>query len=395
VKSYFPGLSNEQLHALGAYHTATEISGQPQLWLKTWLYLYNVRRELKDFLLPLYEKDHLQIILTGAGTSAYVGDVLQGVFLKDRKVQARSVATTDIVTHPGHYFHPQQTTLLISFARSGNSPESIKAVQLANEVCSRIFHLVITCNADGALAKEVKGTNSFVFTLPPESNDLSLAMTGSFTSMLLSGLLIARLEELADLKDEVRRLADYGTKILQSYFPVLHEAAQLDFDRAVFLGSGIFQGIARESHLKLQELTDGQVICKFDTFLGFRHGPKAVITPHTLMVYLFSNRDYVQQYERDLVEAVVNGQKGILGIGIMEHAISGVHLDSHIILSDDGVRLDESLLTPAMVLPAQMIAFLKSIHLGLEPDNPSRSGTITRVVQGVKLYPFSKESVNE
>ena len=389
----FPGLSKDALERNGAIYTATEIAGQPQLWLKTHLYLFNIRQKLHEFLTPLFEKTDLQIVLTGAGTSAYIGDVLHGVMQKHLGIPTRSVATTDIVTHPEHFLLADKPTLLVSFARSGNSPESVKAVELANEVCNDIYHLIITCNPEGQLAKQAQQSNAFVFLLPPEANDQSLAMTGSFSSMLLSGILIARLNEIEQLQEQVRLASQYGQVILNEFAEPLQRAAQLDFGRAVFLGSGIFQGVARESHLKLQELTDGHVICKFDTFLGFRHGPKAVITPNTLMVYILSNQPYAHLYEKDLIDSVYAGQKGILGIGISEHPMEDIRTDLSVVMSRNGKSMDEEFLAPVSVLPAQMIGFYKSLHLGLKPDSPSESGTISRVVQGVKLYPYSKQNV--
>ncbi len=393
VMKSFPMLDEGQLKKLGAYHTAVEISGQPQLWLKTYLYLFNIRHSLQKFLEPILSKPDLQVIFTGAGTSAYIGDVLQSVFQKNTGLVARSIATTDVVTHPEYFFIKKVPTLLVSFARSGNSPESVKAVELANEMCEEVYHLIITCNPEGELAQKAGRANYFVFLLPPESNDQSLAMTGSFSSMLMSGILISRLNELEAMQAQVRLAAHYGQIILNNYARSLKEAAELNFDRAVFLGSGLFQGIARESHLKLQELTDGRVICKFDTFLGFRHGPKAVINDRTLMVYIFSNNPYARLYERDLVRSIYKGQKGVLGIGIAEHSLPEVETELQIVLSDENGYLDEAFLAPVSVLPAQILGFYKSLHFNLKPDSPSESGTITRVVQGVTLYPFSEQSV--
>ena len=344
MNTIFPGFEKATLQKLGAENTAKEIAGQPQLWLDTWKYLNEVKKELSDFLGTILKRKNLSIIFSGAGTSAFIGEVLQGVFLKERKLNVRAIATTDIVTHPRHYLHPTNPTLLVSFARSGKSPESMKTVELANACCENIVHLIITCNPNGKLAKESKGSNCFVFFLPPESNDQSLAMTGSFSSMLLTGIFISRFEELSYQRENVQVLAEYGTKVLNEYTQVIQSAAQLDFKRAVFLGSGIFQGIARESHLKLQELTNGKVICKFDSFLGFRHGPRAVIDSETLIVYLFSNNPYVQQYEKDLVQSNRNGHSGMMSIGIMEHAINGISLDEQIILADKTKSLDECFL---------------------------------------------------
>ena len=211
--------------------------------------------------------------------------------------------------------------------------------------------------------------------------------------MLLTGMFVAAYNELDNFMKEFDKLIQYASVILDDYLDALKKAAQLDFERAVFLGSGLFQGIARESHLKLQELSDGKVICKYDTFLGFRHGPKAVINEKTLLTFLFSNDSYVRLYEMDLVNDVNNGEKGMFRIGVMEDDID-VDLDLKIILNRDkkGELIRECLLTVVSVLPAQIIGFFKSLHLGLKPDAPSESGTITRVVRGVRLYNYKEEA---
>jgi len=386
--STFLGYAAPELEKIGAILTASEITGQPALWQKTYQLIKEISVDLKFFLNNIYNEGDLNILLTGAGTSAFIGDVLQGPYQKYSGIPVRVVATTDIVTHPDLYFQSQRPTLLISFARSGNSPESVKTVQLANEICDNIFHLVITCNEQGKLAKQAQGKNSFILLLPREADDQSLAMTGSFTSMLLVGILIARITELDKLKNQVQLMTQYGKVILEKRLNDLRKAASFNFNRAVFLGSGLFGGIARESHLKMQEMSDGRVICKHDSFLGFRHGPKAVITPQTLIVYLFSNNQYSFNYEKDLLQAVNSGERGIYTIGVMETNHKELDLDLVITLGDSDGGLDEEFFALVSVVPSQVLGFFKSIDLGLQPDNPSVSGTITRVVQGVNIYPY-------
>ena len=388
MKNTIFGIQKDILNNRGAFYTASEINGQPDLWLKTWEYAEERKSEIIEFLDPVFHQKDLQIILTGAGTSAFVGEVLEGPFQKHLKHPTRAVPTTNLVTHPELYFFKEKPTLLISFARSGNSPESCKVVDLAKEYCIEIYNLIVTCNSSGKLATESKGKNDFVFILPPESDDKSLAMTGSFSSMLLSGLLISRIHDIFKLSDQRMKLYKYGKRIIDNYSLELKKVASLNFTRAVFLGSGLFTGIARESHLKLQELSDGKVICKHDSFLGFRHGPKAVVNESTLVTYLFSNNSYSQKYELDLVESVNKGRTGIFRIGFMEHDISNVDVDLKIILSDQNDSISEEFLTILSILPAQILGFFKSLELGLKPDNPSESGVITRVVQGVKLYNY-------
>jgi tagatose-6-phosphate ketose/aldose isomerase len=298
------------------------------------------------------------------------------------------VATTDLVSHPEDYFFDNEIIMLISFARSGNSPESIAVVKLADRLCKKCFHIVITCDGNGQLAKWQSVSTNLIILLPAEANDKSLAMTGSYSGMLLCGFLIARLKEIDMLGPQIKILHQYGIKILNDYSSRLKEIASLDFKRVVFLGSGPFYGTATESQLKLQELTDGIIICKNDSYLGFRHGPKAVTNEKTLLFYIFSNNPYVQQYEKDLVLSMKKGKRALFTIAILENSVDGLEFGLEIKLSDSGNQLDEELLTVCDIIPAQLLGFYKSLALGLKPDAPSESGAISRVVGDVTIYKY-------
>jgi len=387
----FLGFSEDNLITLGAHFTAQEISQQPDLWEKTYQLALQYKARISEFLEQLFSKPNLTIIFTGAGTSAFIGDSLKGVFQKNTRLRTHSIATTDIVTHPQYYFSRHDPTLLVSFARSGDSPESLATFHLANQFCDSIYHLVITCNARGKLATNANGSNSLVIVLPPESNDQGLAMTGSFTSMLLMAILISKISHLESLQPTIATLRRYGQKIIANYAERFHQICDLPFERAVFLGSGALMGCAEECHLKLQELTDGYVISKFDSFMGFRHGPKAVINSRTLMVYLFSSDPYAFQYEKDLLQAINTGERGLHSIAVMENNNPDIDVNFKVVLNpDDKKPLDPDFLPVCDVLVGQMLGFYKSLHLGLKPDTPSASGTITRVVQGVKIYPYNR-----
>ena len=384
------GFEEQELQELGGLLTAKEITQQPLLWKATFEQIQQSKDSLQKFLDPIFLLEDLTVILTGAGSSAYIGSVLQGPFQKYRGKPTLAIATTDLISHPAHYFR-SASTLLISFARSGESPESLAAVNLANTFCSKVFHLIITCNPQGKLAKDQQIQPGYVFILPPGSDDQGLAMTGSFTAMLLAGLLICRLPGLNLLYPELERLCDYGCSIIRLYGERLRKLAQLPFERVIFLGSGPLQAIANESALKVQELTDGKIICKHESFLGFRHGPKAIINNKTLLIYLLSNNEYVLNYETDLIIAINSGQRGILNIGVMEHNHPELNLDLNIIFQDGTGKIDEDLLAVCSVLPAQLLGFYASIAHGLSPDTPSKSETITRIVRGVNIYPIHSE----
>lgn len=365
-------------------HTKREINGQPELWREVFALLQDKRQALNSFLKPLLAKENLQIVLSGAGSSAFVGEAAQGLVQKNSGANTKAIATTDIVTHPQLSLQRHTPTLLVSFARSGNSPESLETVKLADSYCEEVYHLMITCNKEGELLGYVKAhpEKSYGLLLPEASNDQSLAMTGSFTSMLLAVILVFSPEKDAYAK-EVSQIIAQGEKIL-AQTEALRQVVSQDIERVVFLGSGPMLGIARECHLKLQELTDGQLICKFDSFLGFRHGPRAVTNQKTLLVYLFSQDAQVYRYERDLVESLSQDPRNLPSISLGRPTEASFQTSLNIPLDlQPGQELN---IIPA-ALVGQLLGYLKSLELGLNPDNPSVSGSISRVVQGVNIYP--------
>ena len=372
--------------ANGSEYTSREIWNQPEVWQYTFQKILKDQMSISGFFDTAVNKSS-RIILTGAGTSAYIGLSIEGTFQKLTGRTTVSVPTTHLVTHAADYLDSKQHTLLISFARSGNSPESIAALKIADKLCGSCSHLIITCDGEGDLAKYASKNEKYTFILPSEANDKSLAMTSSYTSMLLTGLLLPRLDRINDYTGVIDTLAAYGRNILSEYTTKIRKIAQQDFKRAVVLGSGPLYGTCTESNLKLQELTDGQVICKKDSFLAFRHGPKAVIDEQTLIIFLFSNNPAVQRYELDFVHSLNKGKRAMCLIGVSEYPLEGVKFDLEICYGGkNNDKLEEDMLSVCSVLPAQILGLFKSLELGLKPDSPSESGAIARVVEGVKIY---------
>ncbi len=373
------------LEKLGASNTAAEIAAQPELWLEIYNQIVSDKKRIQSFIQKSRAEVN-RIILTGAGSSAFIGLSLSGVYNRYQKIHTDSVATTDLLTHPGNFFFSDEAIVLVSFARSGNSPESTAVTALADKLSKKCFHIIITCDGNGSLANFRTDSEKLVIILPPSSNDKALAMTGSYSGMLLCGLLVARINEIESLKEQVEVICRNGRRVLDIYSPELKKLAAKEFSRAVFLGSGPLYGTATESQLKLQELTDGIIICKNDSYLGFRHGPKAVTDENTIVVFIFSNDPYVQMYERDLVKSMKKGKQPLQMVGIFETAPAGLEFDPAIKMSESGKHLDEEFLTICAILPGQLLGFYKSLALGLRPDNPSETGAISRVVEDVTIY---------
>jgi tagatose-6-phosphate ketose/aldose isomerase len=374
---------------MGNYDTIKEINHQPELWLEV-LELINAQNSaLRNFLDDIFSSKEGEVIFIGAGSSFFIGEMVCGPFQQHSGLSSRAVSTTEIVTHPEMFINPKRKTLLVSFARSGNSPESMAAILNANLVSANLKHLIISCNKEGDISK-MHLSNSYKIILPEKANDKSLAMTSSVTSMALAALLVSRLNELYIIKSQVELAAKYANRVISRGEQIFKTLIEQKIERAVFLGSASFVGVAREAHLKLQELTNGKLICKFDSFLGFRHGPKAVVNNKTLLFYFFSNDDYVKKYETDLVNSMRGESKAACSIGVSENKVDVEGLDLQITMAENNESLDESFLLLCSLVSAQLFAFYKSVSEGFNPDNPSVNGTIHRVVQGVTIYPFPR-----
>ena len=367
--------------------TFNEIHQQPAMWRKELKALLENQDAISAFMHKYLTPD-TDIVLTGAGTSAFIGDALQPV-MRGMWNNVRSVATTDIITHANYLLNPEKPLLLVSFARSGNSPESVGAVNLANKLCKNVAHVYITCNKNGKLALQAEGKdNILLLLLPEETDDKSLAMTSSFSTMLLTCLMLGHIDTLTDDIEMIEKTAKNAEAVIAEYENKLKEIASRPFERGVFLGSGALKGIAEECHLKLQELTDGAVVCKFDSFLGFRHGPKAVVNSKSIVVYLMTEQEDVQRYERDLVKQVDANNTPVAQIIVIAGKapeLPGVKADL-VVRMPYGPKENDFYGIVAYVLVGQLLGYYASLAHGLNPDAPSVSGNIHRVVEGVTIY---------
>jgi tagatose-6-phosphate ketose/aldose isomerase len=363
--------------------TAAEIRQQPQLWQLVAAEAERRRRETDGFLHPLLSDQRARVMLAGAGTSAFAGQVLAAALAGRLHRRVDAVATTDIVSAPRQVLGEDVPTLLVSLARSGDSPESTAATAIADELLSAVRHVVITCNRQGHLAKaHAERADSLVLFMPAAANDRGFAMTSSFTSMLLAAQLT--LDPDSSGGRYVDRLGAAADRLLSQRTGQLAGLAARRYRRVVFLGSGALTGLAREAALKLLELTAGQVVSYWDSPLGFRHGPKAILEQETLCVVFVSTDPYTRRYDQDIADELRHALGDEHVVEVSPHASDG-RPAWHI--GDLGHIPDPLVALPYAVL-AQQFALLSSLELGLTPDNPFPSGELSRVVRGVGIYPL-------
>jgi D-galactosamine 6-phosphate deaminase/isomerase len=373
----------------GGGATAREIFQQPYVWREVKSMMTSRQDEIDAFLRPLMERPDLRIILTGAGTSAFAGEILAPALSRLTGRRIDGIATTDIVSNPKEYFADDRPTLLVSFARSGNSPESVAATELADCLLSECHHLVLTCDGSGRLYERHAGSaGSFGLLMPEATNDQGFAMTSSFTSMTLAALLV--LGNVAVSNDLVERLATAAEVMLATRREEIQNLASSGYERVVYLGSGPLKGLAHESSLKILELTAGEIVTYFESPLGFRHGPKSILDDRTLLVLYVSGDPYTRKYDLDLLAELKRsmGSENIIAVGAADAGVD----DPGFWLVEGLQGVEDAALALPLVVVAQLLALCFSLSLGYTPDNPFPNQEVNRVVQGVFIHPLPEGS---
>jgi tagatose-6-phosphate ketose/aldose isomerase len=358
--------------------TRREIFQQAETLRATQALLAAEHADIKAFLTPLLAKPGLRIVLAGAGTSAFIGECLAATLARATGRRIEAIATTDIVSAPDLYLEAETPTLVVSFGRSGNSPESIAAVDLVDARIADAHHLIVTCNAEGALAKR-RGADAYVVVLPEATHDRGFAMTSSFSAMMYAALAI--FSGIDALGGRIEAIAHAVEDILADTEPYMATLAGRGFSRVVYLGSGPFKGLAREAALKLLELTDGALVTAFDSTLGFRHGPKTIVNGDTLIMVFVSNNPLTRAYDLDLIAELRADKVAGTVLAVSAQGLVGETLVARGL--EDAA--DSDLLFPYIV-PAQLFALHASLERGLTPDTPNAAGTVNRVVQGVRIH---------
>ena len=382
-------MTTDQLNEMGAFNTTVEIKQQPELWLDT-LNIYKENLEAIEAFLAdarAMGEGRLSVVFTGAGTSDYVGDTC-APYLRHAGdttlYDFKPIATTDIVSAPRDFLNPDEPTVVVSFARSGNSPESLAAVQVAKTFVKNVKFINITCAPEGRLAVESEGDADQLTLLIPRANDKGFAMTGSYSCMTLLSTLIFDTASLEQKTAWVEVMAKLGEDVIAREGEIA-EFLSGDFNRVTYLGSGSFGGLAQEAQLKILELAHGLVATSYDTSMGYRHGPKSFVDDKTLVFVFVNNDEYTRQYDLDILNEINGDQIAAKTIAIQQDGATKFDGASFTLA---GEALPEAYLALPFVMVGQVVSLLNSVRVGNTPDTPSPSGTVNRVVKGVTIHPF-------
>ena len=382
--------STAELEELGAVATTSEINQQPDIWLDTFDVYTQHANEVRAFLESARpaEGGCVTVVFTGAGSSEYVGNTcspyLRSV-VRGHGFDFKPVASTDLVSAPTQFLSPDDPTVLVSFARSGNSPESLAAIEVVRTVCTSVKFLNITCAPDGRLATEMQNDPDALTLLLPKANDDGFAMTGSYSCMHLLATLLFDPSDDDSKRAWVEAASRLGRDVLRREEQV-SSYVEGDFSRVTYLGSGALGGLAQEAQLKILELAAGETATSFGTSMGYRHGPKSFVDASTLVFLFVSNDHYTRQYDLDMLNE-------IKADGICKRVVA-IEQDTGELFGGTSFDLsgEEALPDGYLVLPfvifGQTIALHNSIRVDDTPDTPSPTGQVTRVVHGVTIHPF-------
>ncbi len=373
----------EEQKRSGYYHTLNEILQQPFTWLDTCARVVACTPQLRRAV------SHIKALaLTGSGSSEYAGECVRLVLQKELRVPTEVIGGGMLITHRAAALPPGRPALMVSLARSGDSPESTGAVALALQTEPQIRHLVITCNAGGALAATYRADPRVrVIVLDDRTNDRSLAMTSSLTNMVLAARYLGLLQAPETYRHICERLSLACRELLLTSFDALSEVAAKPFHRVVFLGSGSRWGAARESALKMLEMTGGRVGTMAETWLGLRHGPMSYIGEHTLVVCFLSSDPVLRAYETDLLAELERKQLGLARVIVGEDIPAELALPNDTVIEAPGMReLGDENVPVLDVVVGQLLAFGRCLREGLRPDSPSEDGVISRVVGSFAIH---------
>jgi D-galactosamine 6-phosphate deaminase/isomerase len=376
----------------GLLYTPAEIAQQPATWEATFSLFQQRRAELAQFLAragfeqPTGTKP--TVFLIGAGTSDYVGRSLVHILRRLWKCEVIAVPSTSLLTHEEEWLVAGQTYVWISFSRSGDSPEGVSVLEKALVSHPEIHHIIVSCNAEGRMIGCAAGQRqAFTVALDDAVNDRSVAMTSSFSNMVVFGQCMAHIHGLEQYEPILDRLVEAGRLFLPRAADLAEGLAAQPYEKVCFLGSGALEGVAVESALKVLELTAGKILTMSESALGLRHGPMAALDKTTLLVALLSSDEKVSLYEKDLLQELKRKRLVQTQIAVGGH--SELPLDGlaeRYLSPEIRIPVPDDCRPPVDVMFGQLLGLFFSLRCGLTPDHPSPNGAIHRVVQNVKIY---------
>ncbi len=300
-----------------------------------------------------------RIVLTGCGSSLFLAQTIAHSWRLRLGLPCRAFPASELLLRPESCFEEDRRTLVLGFSRTGETTETIRALHVARE--RQGFPIIpVTCYADSTLAR--LSSRPVVIA---EAQEESSIMTRAFTGILAAFLI------WAGAGREIRKLPGIIAESLRRHSDSIEELARLHFSQVVFLGTGPFLPLARESALKLTEMT-GLPALAVQTF-EFRHGNQRVLNSDSL-VWLFSGRADVPLLGEVIPDFRNRGAKVLLAGSCLPESLQN---QVEFTLNQTCKLAASEVEVAALLHLSHLYAFFRTVHLGGHPDHPEGRSRVT------------------
>ena len=305
-------------------------------------------------------------IFVGCGSSFYLAEAAANSWALLTGQRARAVPASEVLLFPQLVKCNGEEAQAVVISRSGKTSETVRAAKVLSGALG-VPTIGLTC-AERSELEQMCDSTIVLHT----ADEKSMVMTRSFTSMLLSlQILAARWAGNSQFVRDLQRMAEH-------FAPRIHTIAEAteafverhSFADYVFLGQGPFHGIARESSLKVMEMS-----CSYSQFfnaLEFRHGPKAIVSPGTCLMFFLSETG--REAEKEVLAEMK--ELGGVTIAVCNHADDSVRSASDLVI-EVGFDGNELALLAPYIVPGQLLGFFTGVQKGLDADHPKN---LSRVV---------------
>ena len=344
-------------------HSLGEILSQPQFWERC---LAGLEREgsLADIRKPFRSANEWLFI--GCGSSYYIALSAAASWSSITGMRARAIPASELLLFPEIVLAGSEDLAAVVISRSGQTSEAVRAAHLLERE-KNIRVLAVTGTPD----KPLEQVSTATLPLLP-CDEQSTVMTRSFTSMLMGLQYLAACQANdSALLESFSKLPGLAQNAMDSLHPRVRDfAGSRQFADYVCLGQGPLYGLACETALKVNEMSVSYAQ-NFHT-LEFRHGPKSIVGPETLVIFLLSEQGY--DAECDVLQEVKS--LGGTTLAVTNRADKRARAASDLLIQFD-FDLPEIIRLAPYVFAGQLTGLYTGLKKGLDPDNPRH---LSRVV---------------
>jgi len=344
-------------------HTLQEILSQPRIWAETETQLRE--SQILEKFATLFSP-RSPWLFVGCGSSYYLSRLIAALWTKHFYIPATGVPASELLFAPEETLRRLGAEQIVLMSRSGETTEVLRAAELLR-MHKTVQTLGVTCNPQGPLEKLC--THTFK---PTWADEKSMVMTRSFTAILL-GFQRLGLQFVGDsqFSGALDRLPQQGQAWLDAHAKKIQDfAGKKKFDDYIFLGQGVHYWLAQEAGLKVTEMSSSYAQVYHS--LEFRHGPRSVAGPNTLITFFIS--EAAAEEETLLVKELKELGAGVCVV--VNRATPELKKDSDLLI-ELGLEEPEFARYAVSAIPAHLLGMAVGLRKGFNPDTPRN---LTRAV---------------